>query len=52
MLNEIICHEEYRPGTTDNFARNEVIVKGLKAIRQGFRIKIVLSFVLLNASSL
>lgn len=52
MLNEIIWPEEYLPGTTDNFACNEVIVKGLKAIRQGFRIKIVLSFVLLNASSL
>ena len=51
-MNEIIWPEEYLPGTTDNFARNEVIVKGLKAIRQGFRIKTVLSFILLNASSL
>ena len=51
-MNEIIYPEEYLPGTTDNFASNEVIVKGLKAIRQGLRLKIVLSFVLLNASSL
>ncbi len=29
MLNEIIWPEEYLPGTTDNFASNEVIVKDL-----------------------
>lgn len=31
MLNEINWPEEYLPGTTDNFASNEVIVKNLKA---------------------
>lgn len=30
MLNEIFWPEEYLPGTTDNFASNEIIVKGLK----------------------
>ncbi len=29
MMNAIIWPEEYTPGTTDNFASNEVIVKGL-----------------------
>lgn len=29
MLNEIIWPKEYLPGTTDNFASNEVIVTGL-----------------------
>lgn len=29
MLNEIIWPERFLPGTTDNFASNEVIVKGL-----------------------
>lgn len=32
MLNEIFWPKEYLPGTTDNFASNEVIVKGLKAV--------------------
>lgn len=31
MLNEINWPEEYLPGYTDNFASNEVIVKGLTA---------------------
>lgn len=31
MLNEINWPEKYLPGTTDNFASNEVIVKGLRA---------------------
>ena len=31
MLNEINWPKEYVPGTTDNFASNEVIVKGLTA---------------------
>lgn len=30
MLNEINWPEQYLPGTTDNFASNEVIVKGLR----------------------
>ena len=30
MLNEIFWPKGYLPGTTDNFASNEVIVKGLK----------------------
>lgn len=30
MLNEINWPEQYLPGTTDNFASNEVIEKGLK----------------------
>ena len=32
MLNEINWPVEYLPGTTDNFASNEVIVKDLKAV--------------------
>ena len=31
MLNEINWPHEYLPGTTDNFASNEVIVKGINA---------------------
>lgn len=31
MLNEINWPKEYLPGTTDNFASNEVIVKDLTA---------------------
>lgn len=31
MLNEINWPENYLPGTTDNFASNEVIVKGITA---------------------
>lgn len=31
MLNEINWPEQYLPGTTNNFACNEVIEKGLKA---------------------
>ena len=31
MLNEINWPQEYLPGTTDNFASNEVIVKDLTA---------------------
>ncbi len=31
MLNEIIWPEAYLPGTTDNFASNEIIVAGLTA---------------------
>ncbi len=31
MLNEINWPEQYLPGTTDNFASNELIVKNLKA---------------------
>lgn len=30
MLNEINWPEQYLPGTTDNFASNELIVKGLR----------------------
>lgn len=31
MLNEINWSHDYLPGTTDNFASNEIIVKGLNA---------------------
>lgn len=31
MLNEIKWPKEYLPGTTDNFASNEIIVKGITA---------------------
>lgn len=31
MLNEIIWPREYLPGETDNFASNEIIVKGISA---------------------
>lgn len=31
MLNEINWPHDYLPGTTDNFASNEVIVKGITA---------------------
>ncbi|MBR1730367.1 MAG: hypothetical protein IJ728_12690 [Selenomonadaceae bacterium] len=31
MLNEINWPHEYLPGTTDNFASNEIIVKGITA---------------------
>ena len=31
MLNEINWPQDYLPGTTDNFASNEIIVAGLTA---------------------
>ena len=33
MLNEINWSQEYLPGTTDNFASNEIIVKGITAAK-------------------
>ena len=31
MLNEVNWSQDYLPGTTDNFASNEIIVKGISA---------------------